>query len=92
MKQTGSVELRVNQRGRKAKMTRQGLDAVNNLVNKQPDLSICEIKERLHREQTVCKAVIKRGYRVKNKNIHALEQEHSRCKSKTTSLEKTQVK
>ena len=48
MKQTGSVDLRVNQRGRKAKLTRQDLDAVNEMINKQPDLSIREIKERLH--------------------------------------------
>ena len=50
MKQTGSVDLRVNQRGRKAKLTRQDLDAVNDLVNKQPDLSIREIRKRLQSE------------------------------------------
>ena len=98
MKQTGSVVLRVNQRGRKAKLTRQDLDAVNDLVNKQPDLSIREIKERLHLnvcEETVRKAVIKvikLGYRVKKKSIHASEQERSRCESKATPLERTQGK
>ena len=45
MKQIDSVDLRVNQRGHKAKLTRQDLDAVSDLVNKQPDLSIREIKE-----------------------------------------------
>lgn len=89
MKQTGSVDLRVNQRGRKAKLTRQDLDAVSDLVNKQPDLSIREIKERLHLnvcEETVRKAVIKLGYWIKKKSIHASEQERSRCESKATSF------
>ena len=95
MKQTSSVNLRVNQRGRKAKLTRQDLDAVDDLVNKQFDLSIREIKERFHLnvcEETVRKAVIKLGYRIKKKSIHASEQERSRCESKATPLERTQVK
>ena len=95
MIQTGSVDLRINQRGRKAKLTRQDLDAVNDLVNKQPDLSICEIRKRLHLnvcEKTVRKAVIKLGYRVKKKSIHASEQECSRWKSETTPLERTHAK
>ena len=92
MKQTGSVDLRVNQRGRKAKLTWQDLDAVNDLINTQPDLSIREVRKRLLCEKTVRKAVIKLGYRVKKKSIHASEQERSRCESKATPLERTQVK
>lgn len=90
MKRTGSVELRVNQRGRKAKLTQQDLDAINNLVHEQPDITIREIKEKLHLdvcEETVRKAVIKLGYRVKKKSIHASEQERPRCEGKTDPLE-----
>ena len=78
-----------------SKLTRQDLDAVNEMINKQPDLSIREIKERLHLnvcEETVRKAVIKLGYRVKKKSVHASEQERSRRESKAASLEGTQVK
>ena len=95
MKQTGSVDLRVNQRGRKAKLTQQEIDAINTLVQKQPDITIREIKEKLHLnvcEETVRKTVIKLGYRVKKKSIHACEQERSRCKGKTDSLEGTSAK
>ena len=92
MKQTGSVDLRVNQRGHKAKLTWQDLDAVNDLINTQPDLSIREIRKRLLCEKTVRKAVIKLGYRVKKKSIHASEQECSRWKSETTPLERTHAK
>lgn len=95
MQQTGSVDLRVNQRGRKAKLTQQDIDAINNLVQNQPDITIREIKEKLYLdvcEETVRKAVIKLGYRVKKKSIHASEQERSRCEGKTDSLERTEVK
>ena len=90
MKQTGSVDLRVNQRGRKAKLTWQDLDVVNDLVNKQPDLSIREIRERLHLNacEDACEETV-RKYRVKKKRIHASEQERSRCKGETTPLERT---
>ena len=90
MQQTGSVDLRVNQRGRKAKLTQQDIDAINNLVQNQPDITIREIKEKLYLdvcEETVRKAVIKLGYRVKKKSIHASEQERSRCEGKTDPLE-----
>ena len=90
MKRTGSVELRVTQRGRKAKLTQQDLDTINNLVHEQPDITIREIKEKLHLdvcEETVRKAVIKLGYRVKKKSIHASEQERPRCEVKTDPLE-----
>ena len=43
-------------------------------------------------EETVRKAVIKLGYRVKKKSVHASEQERSRRESKAASLEGTQVK
>ena len=62
MNQASSVDLCVNQRGRKAKPTRQDIDTVNDLVNKQLDLSIREINERLHLnvcEGIVCKACYK---------------------------------
>lgn len=95
MEQTGSVDLRVNQRGRKAKLIQQDLDAINNLVQNQPDTTIREIKERLHLdvcEETVRKAVINLRYRVKKKNIHASEQERSRYEGETERLERTQTK
>ena len=91
MERTGSVDLRVNQRGRKAKLTQQDIKAINALVQKHPDYTIREIKETLQLnvcEETVRKAVIKLGYRVKKKSIHASEQECPRCKGKTHTVER----
>lgn len=92
MERTGSVDLRVNQRGRKAKLTRQNIEAINNLIQKRPDITILEIKETLQLNacvETIRKAVIKLDYRVKKKSIHASEQERSRCEGKTYTVERT---
>ena len=92
MERTGSVDLRVNQRGRKAKLTQQDIESINDLVQKRPDITIREIKETLQLNacvETIRKAVMKLGYRVKKKRIHASEQERPRCESKTYALERT---
>ena len=89
---TGSVDLRVNQRGRKAKLTQKDIEAIDALVQKQPDITIHEIKESLHLDvcdETVRKAVVRLGYRVKKKSIHASEQERPRCEGKTYTVERT---
>ena len=60
--------------------TEQEADPINTLMQKQPDITIREIKEKIHLnmcEETIRKAVIKPGYRVK-KSSHDSEQEH-RC-------------
>lgn len=92
MQRTGSVDLRVSQRGRKAKLTQENIDAINTLVQKRPDITIREIKETLNLNvcpETIRKTVVRLGYRVKKKSIHASEQERSRCKGKTETLERT---
>lgn len=92
MERTGSVELRVNQRGRKAKLTQQNIEAINDLIQKRPDITIREIRNTLQLkvcEETIRKAVIKLGYRIKKKSIRASEQERSRCEGKTYTVERT---
>lgn len=92
MRRTGSVDLRVSQRGRKAKLTQQNIDAIHALLQKQPDITIREIKEKLCLnvcEETIRKTVVHLGYRVKKKSIHASEQERPRCEGKTYTLERT---
>lgn len=92
MKQTGSVDLRTSQRGRKAKLTPENIHAIDELVQKQPDITIREIKEKLCLnvcEETIRKTVVSLGYRVKKKSVHASEQERSRCERKTCTMERT---
>ena len=93
MEQTDSVDLRVNQRGYKAKLTHLDMGAIDALIQKHPVLTIREIKETLQLntcEETVRKAVIKLGYQVKKKSIHASEQERPRGEGKMYTVERTQ--
>lgn len=95
MQRTGSVNLRVNQRGRKAKLTEADKKAIDTVVQKQPDITLHEIKETLRLnvcEETIRKAVLQLGYRVKKKSIHASEQERPRCDEKTYTVERTRNK
>lgn len=47
MEKTGSVDLRVNERGRKCALTGQDVEAIDTLIQKQPDIMLQEIKETL---------------------------------------------
>ena len=80
MKQTGSVDLCVNQRSRKAKLLQQDIDTVNNLVKINLTLQSRKSKKNaiwMYVRKPVRKAVIKLAYRIK-KSIHTSEPAHSR--------------
>ena len=65
MKETGSVEPRTHLRGRKPSLSEEDLQNIDNLLKKQCDLTIGEIKETLNLtvcEETIRKAVLKLGY------------------------------
>lgn len=65
-----SIDPQVNQRNRKAKLTQQDVEAIEALVQKRPDITTREIKEILHLNvcaETIRKAVVKLGYRVKRR-------------------------
>lgn len=92
MERTGSVDLRVNERGRKCALTGQDVEAIDILIQKQPDITLREIKETLQLKvciETIRKAVIKLGYHMKKKSIHASEQDRPRCEGKTYTVERT---
>ncbi|MBQ8955322.1 MAG: hypothetical protein IJ048_14540 [Clostridia bacterium] len=53
-------------RGRKARLTPQDLEAIRCLIHAQPEITIGEIRERLHlaaSRETVRKAVVRMGFR-----------------------------
>lgn len=94
MKETGSVEPKTYLRGRKPSLSEEDLQNIDNLLQKQPDITISEIKEKLHLtvcEETVRKAVLKLGYVYKKKSLHASEQERPRCTGTKGELEQTSV-
>ena len=94
MRETGSVETRVSQRGRKSALSQTDLQNIDQMIRVQPDITIHEIHERLQlpvSDETVRRAVVKLGYVYKKKSLHASEQERPRCQEQTGSVEKPYV-
>ena len=94
MRETGSVETRVSQRGRKSALSQTDLQNIDQMIRAQPDITIHEIREGLQllvSDETVRRAVVKMGYVYKKKSLHASEQERSRCQEQTGRVEKPYV-
>ena len=75
---TGSVDLRVNERGRKRVLTPEDSERIAKAIDSQPDITLAEIVEKLELPvgiETVRRAIQAMGYRRKKKMIHASEQE-----------------
>ena len=91
MRETGSVETRVSQRGRKHSLKQTDIENIDDLIKAQPDITIHEINEKLQlsvSDETVRKAVLKLGYVYKRKSLHASEQERPRCQSQNGTMRK----
>ncbi len=87
---TGSVNLRVRQRGRKRVLTNKDLEKIAETIEAQPDITLSEIVEKLDLPvgiETVRRAIQAMGYRRKKKMIHASEQERPRCAGQTRTME-----
>ena len=89
---TGSVELRVCQRGRKKLLSEDDVRNIKAQIEEHSDITIEEIREALNLKAsytTVERAVNGLGYTVKKKSLHASERDRSRCAGKTYSMERT---
>lgn len=95
MKETGNVSLCLSTRGRKPCLTPQNITAIEELLQSQADITIAEITKKLGlqvSDETVRKAVINLGYRLKKKAIHASEQERPRCENESRTMVWTRKK
>ena len=89
---TGTVELRVSQRGRKKLLSKEDVQRIQALIEAHNDITIEEIRETLGLEasySTVERTVNGLGYTVKKKSLHASERDRARCAGKTYSVERT---
>ena len=89
---TGSVELRVCQRGRKKLLSEDDVRNIKAQIEEHNDITIEEIREALNLKAsytTVERAVNGLGYTVKKKSLHASERDRSRCAGKTYIMERT---
>ena len=94
-RETGSVTLRVNQRGRKRVLGDEEIARIDRAIQEQPDITIRELVEKLQLragDETVRRAVNNLGYSFKKKMIHASEQERPRCAGKTQTVERIRFK
>lgn len=79
---TGSVDLRVRERGRKRALSQEAMEDIARTIDGQPDITLSEIVEKLNLPvgiETVRRRILAMGYRRKKKMIHASEQERPRC-------------
>ena len=87
---TGSVNLRVSERGRKRVLAQEDLERIAQAIEKQPDITLSEIVEKLNLPvgiETVRRRIQAMGYRRKKKMIHASEQERPRCAGQERTME-----
>ena len=87
---TGSVNLRVSERGRKRVLGQEALEKIAKTIDTQPDITLTEIAEKLELPvgiETVRRAIQAMGYRRKKKMIHASEQERPRCADQERTME-----
>ena len=93
MRETGSVELRTGNCGRKPKLTEKDLERVDQAIQAQPDITFGELITDLGldiSESRLGRIVREKlGYSLKKKVIHASEQERPRCAGKAGGMERT---
>lgn len=92
MRETGSVETKVSQRGRKPALSQADIQDIDQMIQAQPDITIHELREKLQlsvSDETVRKAVLKLGYVYKKKSLHASEWERPRCQGQKGGMERT---
>lgn len=90
MNATGSVETRTYLRGRKPSLNQEDIQKIEQLIQKQSDITLKEIIETLAlpvSDETVRKAILKLDYVYKKKSLHASKQERPRCERKEILLE-----
>lgn len=85
-RETGSVDLKTSQRGRKPKLSAEQLRQVDELLQKEPDITLQEVIDKLHlniSDSRLGRIVRENlGYSRKKKMVHASEQERPRCRKK----------
>ncbi len=87
MRETGSVEPRTGNCGRKPKLSEEDLKRVDKAIQAQPDITFGELIRNLEldiSESRLGRIVREKlGCSLKKKVIHALEQEQPRCTERT---------
>ena len=93
MRESGSVEVRTGNCGRKPKLKEEDLERVDKAIQAQPDSTFGELITDLGLDSSESRLgrIVreKLGYSRKKKVIHASEQERPRCAGKASGMERT---
>lgn len=96
MQETGSVDLRMSNCGRKPKLSAEDMERVDKAIQEQPDITFGELIEKLNlniSESRLGRIVREKlGYSRKKKVIHASEQERPRCAEKAGRMERVRAR
>ena len=77
-KETGSLEIRTSQRGRKPELSKEQLEEIRQAVIENPDITLSEIKEKFDLSVTtecIRQKLHEMGFRRKKKSLYAQERE-----------------
>ena len=88
---TGEWKTRTHPRGRNPALSQEQKQAIIQLVQECPDITINEIVEQLHlavSDEIVRRVLIQAGYTYKKKSLHAKEQERPRFAEQKEVLER----
>ena len=91
-RETGSVELRTSQRGRKAVRTTEDKENIRRCIEEKSDITVEEIREELSlctSYSTVERAINDMGYTLKKKSLYASERDRLRCAGKRSAWKET---
>lgn len=90
-RETGSVEQRTSQRGRKPVLTAEDKEEIRPCIDKETDITIEEIREKLNLSAsypTVERAINAMGHTLKKKSLYASERDRVRCGGKAQTVER----
>ena len=95
-RETGSVDLRTSNCGRKPKISQEDVERVDKAIQEQPDITFSELIEELNlniSESRLGRIVREKlGYSRKKKVIYASEQERPRCTGTAGGMERVREK
>ena len=90
-KETGSLEIRTSQRGRKPELTKEQLEEIRQAAIENPDITLSEIKEKFDLPVTtecIRQKLHEMGFRRKKKSLYAQERERPDVVQKREEWEK----
>lgn len=89
-RKAGDLAPKTHTRGRKSKLSPEQRQAIGQLVEDRPDITLADIKKALDLPISIsrlCRILRSEGFRLKKKVMHASEQKRPRCTEEAQGVE-----